>query len=83
MWGRIHPGETCGSHMLNGFLNYICSDAEEAKILRKKIIYKVIPMLNPDGVVVGNFRTSFCGKDLNRQFKTSATFLIPEVKAVK
>lgn len=40
-------------------------------------------MLNPDGVVVGNFRTSLCGRDLNRQFRTNADFLIPEVKALK
>lgn len=82
-WARIHPGETCGSHMMNGFLKYICSESEEAKFLRKKIVFKVIPMLNVDGVVAGNFRTSLCGKDLNRQFKTNSTFLIPEVRAVK
>lgn len=28
-------------------------------------------MINPDGVTVGNFRTSLCGKDLNRTFKLS------------
>lgn len=69
--------------MLNGFLKYVCSDSEEAQVLRKKVVFKIIPMLNPDGVTVGNFRTSFCGKDLNRQFKKNSTFLIPEVKAVK
>ena len=26
-------------------------------------------MINPDGVVIGNFRTSLCGRDLNRTFK--------------
>lgn len=26
--GRIHPGETCGSHMVKGFLEFICSDSE-------------------------------------------------------
>lgn len=25
-------------------------------------------MLNPDGVIIGNSRTSFSGKDLNRSF---------------
>ena len=40
-------------------------------------------MINPDGVVIGNFRTSLCGRDLNRTFKTSNDFLIPEVKALK
>jgi murein tripeptide amidase MpaA len=50
-------------------LKFICGDSEKAKKLRKLIIIKVIPMINPDGVIIGNFRTSFCGKDLNRVFK--------------
>jgi len=40
-------------------------------------------MLNVDGVTVGNFRTSLCGKDLNRTFKLNSDVLIPEVKALK
>ena len=27
-------------------------------------------MLNPDGVILGNYRTGFGGKDLNRKYKT-------------
>ena len=27
--GRIHPGEACGSHMVSGFLKYICSKRGE------------------------------------------------------
>lgn len=41
----------------------------DASYLRDKIIFKVIPMINPDGVVFGNYRTSLSGKDLNRKFK--------------
>lgn len=40
-------------------------------------------MINPDGVVIGNFRTSLAGKDLNRVFKTNQDILYPEVKALK
>ena len=40
-------------------------------------------MINPDGVVLGNFRTSIAGKDLNRVFKTNQDVLYPEVKALK
>lgn len=40
-------------------------------------------MLNVDGVTIGNFRTSLCGKDLNRTFKLNTDLLIPEVKALK
>lgn len=30
--------------------------------------FHIIPMINPDGVVAGNYRTSFSGRDLNRKF---------------
>jgi hypothetical protein len=39
-------------------------------------------MLNPDGVVAGNFRTSFSGKDLNRQFNKLNKYVFPEVTAL-
>jgi murein tripeptide amidase MpaA len=44
--------------------------SEEAREIRKQAVFKIIPMINPDGVVFGNYRTSLSGKDLNRQFKT-------------
>ena len=40
-------------------------------------------MLNPDGVVFGNYRTSLSGKDLDRQFKTKFLELIPEIVDLK
>lgn len=61
----------------------MCSNSEKVQELRKQVIFKVVPMLNPDGVVIGNFRTSLCGRDLNRQFRTNADFLIPEVRGLK
>jgi murein tripeptide amidase MpaA len=36
-------------------------------------------MLNPDGVIMGNTRTSFAGKDLNRKFTKNTEFIFPEV----
>lgn len=51
--------------------------------MRKKVIFKIIPMINPDGVIFGNYRTSLSGKDLNRQFRTKHQDLIPEVAELK
>lgn len=62
---RLHPGESNGSWMMDGFITYITSQQSSAINLRKKVIFKIIPMLNPDGVVAGNFRCSMSGKDLN------------------
>lgn len=35
-------------------------------------------MMNPDGVVAGNYRTSLFGKDLNRTFDQSRKYAFPE-----
>jgi len=44
----------------------LLENTEEMKKIRDKIIFKIIPMLNPDGVIIGNYRTGFMGLDLNR-----------------
>lgn len=45
--------------------------------LLQRYIFKVVPMMNPDGVVIGNFRTSYSGKDLNRQFNKLNKHIFP------
>jgi len=51
---------------MEGFLEFIVSNDKDAKALREAYVFKVIPMLNPDGVIVGNYRCSLAGHDLNR-----------------
>ncbi|XP_070583978.1 cytosolic carboxypeptidase 2 isoform X4 [Erythrolamprus reginae] len=67
---RVHPGETNSSWVMRGFLDFIVSDAPDAHLLRDLFIFKVVPMLNPDGVIVGNYRCSLAGRDLNRNYRT-------------
>ena len=62
----MHPGETQGSWMMEGFIRYLCSP--DANFLRDRVVFKIIPMVNVDGVVLGNFRTGIGGRDLNRAF---------------
>ncbi|KAJ3323727.1 Cytosolic carboxypeptidase-like protein 5 [Boothiomyces sp. JEL0866] len=65
---RVHPAETNSSLMLEGFLDFIASNDPQARMLRSKFIFKVIPMLNPDGVVLGNYRGDKHGVNLNRVY---------------
>lgn len=45
-------------------------------------VFYIVPMLNPDGVIAGNFRTNYSGKDLNRQFNRLNKFVFPEITAL-
>ncbi|KAM4618110.1 cytosolic carboxypeptidase 2 [Discoglossus pictus] len=67
---RVHPGETNGSWMMKGFLDFLLGDSPDAQLLRDTFIFKVVPMLNPDGVIVGNYRCSLSGRDLNRNYRS-------------
>lgn len=81
---RVHPGETNASFMMEGFLNFITSTSNEKAIeLRKRIVFKIIPCVNPDGVIAGNYRVSMSGNDLNRRYKTPHPKLHPVVCAIK
>ncbi|XP_072374866.1 cytosolic carboxypeptidase 2 [Scyliorhinus torazame] len=67
---RVHPGETNGSWVMTGFLDHILGNSDDAQLLRDMFIFKVVPMLNPDGVITGNYRCSLTGRDLNRNYRT-------------
>lgn len=81
---RVHPGETVGSWMMRGLL-YFLTDPEdlEARLLRENFVFKVIPMLNPDGVINGNYRCSLAGCDLNRRWKAPSSVIHPEIYHTK
>lgn len=42
-------------------------------------MFKIVPMLNPDGVAIGNYRTGLSGKDFNREYRAPDKVLFPEV----
>jgi murein tripeptide amidase MpaA len=44
---------------------------------------QVVPMLNPDGVIVGNYRCSLAGLDLNRVWQEPDDKLQPVICAFK
>lgn len=50
---RVHPGETNASWVMKGTLEYLMSNNPNAQSLRESYIFKIIPMLNPDGVING------------------------------
>lgn len=58
---RVHPGESNSSFMMKGVIDFLTSQQEEAKFLRESFVFKIVPMLNPDGVIIGNYRCCLIG----------------------
>lgn len=46
-------------------------------------MFKIVPMINADGVIIGNYRTSMSGNDLNRRYVKPDFRIHPTVCAIK
>jgi murein tripeptide amidase MpaA len=80
---RVHAGETPASLVFKGIFNFLMSNKPEAKFLRRFYTFVLVPCLNPDGVVCGNYRSSISGVDLNRNWIKPDIDFQPEVFNVK
>lgn len=68
MTSRIHPSETVSSYVIEdvikGIMLFLASENEVAARLRDSFIFKIVPMVNPDGVIHGHSRTNISGRDI-------------------
>ncbi|XP_062924897.1 cytosolic carboxypeptidase 1 isoform X3 [Mobula hypostoma] len=80
---RVHPGESNSSWVMKGTLEYLMSNNLTAQSLRDSYIFKIVPMLNPDGVINGSHRCSLSGEDLNRQWSNPHPELHPTIYHTK
>ena len=73
--GRIHSGETVSSYAVQGLIDFLVNIKNPiSNYLRDKLIFKIIPMLNIDGVIFGNYRLNILGKDMNRLWLSNIPF---------
>ncbi|XP_072580135.1 cytosolic carboxypeptidase 6 isoform X5 [Vulpes vulpes] len=81
--GRVHPGETPSSFVCQGIIDFLISQHPIAHVLREHLVFKIAPMLNPDGVYLGNYRCSLMGFDLNRHWLDPSPWAHPTLHGVK
>jgi Zinc carboxypeptidase/Cytosolic carboxypeptidase N-terminal domain len=84
---RQHAWETGTSFVGEGAIRYLLSD--EAAPLRKSLVFKILPMMDPDGCARGGVRFNRNGYDLNRNWDSADPDnpehrrLMPEICAAK
>lgn len=71
------------SYVMENMIDFLTGNTQEARILRENFIFKIIPMLNIDGVVNGNYRCNLAGVDLNRQWIDPSKKLHPTIYNAK
>ncbi|MDO5506032.1 MAG: M14 family metallopeptidase [Pseudoxanthomonas suwonensis] len=77
--GRQHPPETTGMRALFAFVDALTADSPAARAFRERHLVVVVPLMNPDGVAAGHWRTNSAGTDLNRDW---GPFAQPETRGV-
>jgi hypothetical protein len=65
---RQHAWETGTSYVVEGAMRFVTSDDEKARDLRRRVIFKFTPMMDPDGCATGGVRFNANGYDVNRHW---------------
>ena len=79
----VHPGEKPGNHMMCGIIEFLLRpDDPRASALRERFVFKLVPMLNPDGAFRGHFRQDTLGQNLNRFYDDPDPTKQPVIHAV-
>jgi len=55
---RQHTGETYSSFILHGFINHLVAKNIISHKMRDEFEFWILPVVNPDGVVIGNYRSN-------------------------
>jgi len=84
---RQHPAETTGSYMVEGILRYLLPLISQAKSSLTEsslgqlhdYVFKIVPMVNIDGVIHGNSRAELIGLDPNRAWRRPRKTVNPVV----
>ena len=70
--------------MLQGILDKLTDfDDVQTRVLLDNYVFKIIPLLNPDGLSRGNWRFDIKGQNLNRKYKESDYSRFPTILAAK
>lgn len=79
----VHPAENTAYFMTEGLVVWLLSGDAQAEILLDNVIFDIVPMANPDGVHLGNYRTNANSVNLEVQWGSPYNSTVAEVVALR
>ena len=80
---RLHSAETHGSLIMKHIIHELVTRSENFDSILSSYVIKLVPLINTDGVTIGNSRSSLVGLDLNRRWAEPNASIHPEIYFLK
>ena len=80
---RLHSAETHGSQIMKNIIHELVTKSESYDTVLSNYVIKLVPLINTDGVTIGNSRSSLVGLDLNRRWADPNASIHPEIFFLK
>ncbi|MFO1054463.1 MAG: M14 family zinc carboxypeptidase [Planctomycetota bacterium] len=79
----IHPSETTSYFVVEGLVDELLSGSVLSRILLANVVFDIVPMSNPDGVALGNYRTTATSANLEEEWASPYNSVQPEIIALR
>ncbi len=79
----IHPAETTSYFTVEGFVEWLLSGNPQAEVLLDHALIELCPMVNPDGVFLGNYRVNANSANLENEWTAPYNSMQPEIIALR
>jgi hypothetical protein len=79
----IHPAETTSYFTVEGLVQWLLSGDPYAEVLLNHALIELCPMVNPDGVFLGNYRTNANSSNLENEWSAPYASTQPEIVALR
>lgn len=79
----VHPAETTSYFNCEGLIDWLTGGSHEANTLMANTIFNIVPMANPDGVALGNYRVNANSVNLENEWSFPYNSTAAEVVALR
>ncbi len=79
----IHPAESTSYFTVEGLVEWLGSGDPYAELLLDHSILDIVPMANPDGVALGNYRVNANSSNLEDEWAAPYASIQPEIVAMR